>query len=425
MQDTSTIDIDLAAIDHNMSVIRRVVGDHCALCPIVKADAYGLGVARVARRLVSAGAEMLAVYSLRQAIETAAAVNGATPILVLMPVTEIAREDELVRLMLGGQLHLVVHDEANLAALEAHAEAIGVDLPVHLEIDVGMSRGGARPAEAARMLRSIHEGRRLSLRGIFAHFSHARTDAARTARQLEVFDAVVAANRDLIPEDVIEHVASTYALARSTRYHRAMVRFGLAWLGYGLEELDAPGAIMAPGDLRPVVRWSSRVVQAKQVPAGTAVGYGARWTAQRPSTIALVPVGYADGYPTLRDPASPATLWVRLHAPGGAPVDAPVVGAVNMDQVTVDVTGLHDGDPRAWIGCEVELVSRDPASRAHMPCLAAAAGMIVHEALTRLNPRIARTVSTSTACQVSSCAIEIVPSVVSESPAQRLGSAVG
>ena len=112
MQDTSTIDIDLSAIDHNMSVIRRTVGPDCALCPIVKADAYGLGVTRVARRLVGAGAQMLAVYSLRQAMETAAAVNGAVPVLVLMPVTTIAREDELVRLMLAGQLHLVVHDEA-------------------------------------------------------------------------------------------------------------------------------------------------------------------------------------------------------------------------------------------------------------------------------------------------------------------------
>ena len=119
MQDTSTIDIDLSAIDHNMAVIRRVVGDGCALCPIVKADAYGLGVGNVARRLVAAGAEMLAVYSLRQAIETAAAINGAKPVLVLMPVTRIEREDELVRLMLAGQLHLVVHDEANLEALEA------------------------------------------------------------------------------------------------------------------------------------------------------------------------------------------------------------------------------------------------------------------------------------------------------------------
>lgn len=424
MQDTSTIDIDLAAIDHNMSVIRRVVGDRCALCPIVKADAYGLGVSRVARRLVAAGAEMLAVYSLRQAIETAAAVNGATPILVLMPVTDIAREDELVRLMLGGQLHLVVHDESNLAALEACAQSIGVTLPVHLEIDVGMSRGGARPDEAARILQAIHDGGRLSLRGIFAHFSHSRCDAAVTARQLEAYDAVVAANRHLIPDDVIEHVASTYALARSTRYHRSMVRFGLAWLGYGLEELDAPGAIMAPGDLRPVVRWSSHIVQAKQVPAGTAVGYGSRWTAPRHSTIALVPVGYADGFPTQRDGAS-GSLWVRLHAPGGAFVDAPVVGAVNMDQITVDVTGLDQADPRAWIGCEVELVSRDRASRAHLPNLAAAAGQIVHEALTRLNPRIARTVSTSVSSPGASCTIEVVSPRGPESAVQRLSSAVG
>ena len=425
MQDTSAIDIDLAAIDHNMSVIRRVVGDSCALCPIVKADAYGLGVARVARRLVSAGAEMLAVYSLRQAIETAAAVNGATPILVLMPVSEIAREDELVRLMLGGQLHLVVHDEANLAALDACAAAIGVALPVHLEIDVGMSRGGARPEEASRILRALVGNPRLVLRGVFAHFSHARTDAAITARQLEIYDAFVAAHRALIPHDVIEHVASTYALARSTRYHRTMVRFGLAWLGYGLEELCAPGAIMAPGDLRPVVRWSSRVVQVKDVPAGTPVGYGARWTAPRDSTIALVPVGYADGYPVLRDARPGAGQWVRLHAPDGATFEAPVVGAVNMDQITLDVTGIVAGDQHRWIGCEAELISRDPSSKAHLFSLAEASGMIPHEALTRLNPRIARTVSSAATPSGATCTIEVVPMRQADPAAMRLSTAAG
>jgi len=425
MQDTSTIDIDLSAIDHNMSVIRRVVGDGCALCPIVKADAYGLGVSRVARRLVSAGAEMLAVYSLRQAIETAAAVNASTPVLVLMPVSDITREDELVRLMLGGQLHLVAHDEANLAALEACANAIGVTLPVHVEIDVGMSRGGARPDEAGRMLRAIHEGGRLALRGVFAHFSHSRCDAGITARQLETYDAVVAANRRFIPSDVLEHVSSTYALARSTRYHRTMVRFGLAWMGYGLEELAAPGAILTPGDLRPVVRWSSRVVQAKVVPAGTPVGYGACWTAPRASTIALVPVGYADGYPVQRGSGAGGVQWVRLHAPSGAVVEAPVVGAVNMDQVTVDVTGLCDSDPHAWIGCEAELISRDPGSKAHLPRLAEASGLIVHEALTRINPRIVRTVSSGTVPAEAACTIEVVPQRSADAASQRRNSAVG
>lgn len=409
MQDTSTIDIDLAAIDHNMSVIRRVVGDGCALCPIVKADAYGLGVGRVARRLVSAGAGMLAVYSLRQAIETAAAVNGPTPILVLMPVSEIAREDELVRLMLGGQLHLVVHDEANLAALERCAAELGVTLPVHLEIDVGMSRGGARPDEAGRVLRLIGASRRLALRGVFAHFSHSRADSSITARQLEVFDAVLDENRRAIPADVLQHVASTYALARSTRFHRTMVRFGLAWLGYGLEELEAPGSILAPGDLKPAVRWASQIVQAKEIPAGTAVGYGGTWVSQRPSTIALVPVGYADGYPVRHGRTGDGSQWVRVQTPSGGLVDVPVVGAVNMDQVTVDVSGIASGDPHAWIGCEAELISRDQRSRASLPSVAAASGMIVHELLTRLNPRIARTVSSGAVPAGAACAIEVMP----------------
>jgi alanine racemase len=393
MQDTSTIDIDLSAIDHNMAVIRRVVGDGCALCPIVKADAYGLGVGNVARRLVAAGAEMLAVYSLRQAIETAAAINGAKPVLVLMPVTRIEREDELVRLMLAGQLHLVVHDEANLEALEACARHLGVELPVHVEVDVGMSRGGALPEDAIHIIHRICAGSRLRLRGVFAHFSHARSDAGLTARQLARYDDVIEACRGVMPADVHQHVASTYALARDARFHRGMVRFGLAWLGYGLDELEASAPVIDRSELRPVVRWTTSVVQAKQVGTGTAVGYGGRWVAPRPSTIALIPVGYSDGYPMPRNPQASVGACVRLFTPDGRTAHAPVVGAVNMDQITVDVTGLHTGDIHDWIGCTVELISRDIHAPTHLPRLAAESGMIPHELLTRLNPRIARTTS--------------------------------
>ncbi len=421
MQDTSTIDIDLSAIDHNMSVVRRAVGSGCALCPIVKADAYGLGVSRVARRLVGAGAEMLAVYSLRQAIETAAAVNAATPVLVLMPVTRIDREDELVRLMLAGQLHLVVHDEANLAALEACAAALGVELPVHVEVDVGMSRGGALPDEAVRIIGAIARGCHLSLRGVFAHFSHARTDARTTALQLAQYEHVIEASRGVMPAEAYQHVASTYALARDARYHRTMVRFGLAWLGYGLDELEAPHPVIAREELRPVVRWSTSVVQAKDVPAGTAVGYGGRWVAQRASTIALVPIGYSDGYPTGRLAPSGSGLCVRLCTPDGRVAHAPVVGAVNMDQITVDVTGLHAGDIHDWIGCGVELISRDIHAPTHLPRLAAEAGIIPHEMLTRLNPRIARTTSITANLFDS----ETAPAVRAVSEAPRVNAAAG
>jgi alanine racemase len=182
---------------------------------------------------------------------------------------------------------------------------------------------------------------------------------------------------------------------------------------------------MAPGDLRPVVRWSSRVVQVKEVPAGTPVGYGARWTAPRDSTIALVPVGYADGYPVLRDARPGAEQWVRLHAPDGSTFEAPVVGAVNMDQITLDVTGIVAGDQHRWIGCEAELISRDPSSKAHLFRLAEASGMIPHEALTRLNPRIARTVSSAATPSGVTCTIEVVPMRQADEGAPRLSTAAG
>lgn len=415
MQDTSILEIDLSAIDHNMSVIRSTVGASTSLCPIVKADAYGLGVSRVARRLVAAGADMLAVYSLRQAIETAAAINTGTPILVLMPVTTLPREDELVKLLLAGQLHLVVHDEANLAALDACASMLGVRLPVHVEVDVGMSRGGARPEEASRIIRSIAAHPLLRLAGVFAHFSNARADEALTARQAEAFELVVAANRRYIPEDCLEHVASTYAMARDRAFHRSMVRFGLAWLGYGLEELEAASPVLARGDLQPVVRWTSSVVQAKSIPAGTPVGYGSRWIADRASTIALVPVGYADGWPMPRAGAHGGQV-IGLRTPSGLFAHAPVVGAINMDQIAVDVTELHAGDCHDWIGCEAELVSREALAPNSLPALAAASGMIPHELLTRINPRIPRaTVSTAT--------IEVMPRAAAEAP--RVNSAAG
>ena len=120
-----------------------------------------------------------------------------------------------------------------------------------------------------------------------------------------------------------------------------------------------------------VVRWSTAVVQSKDVPAGTAVGYGGRWVAQRNSTIALIPVGYSDGYPSSRNALASSGTCVRLWTPDGRMAHAPVVGAVNMDQITVDVTGLHAGDAHDWIGCPVELVSRDAHAPTHLPMLAA------------------------------------------------------
>jgi alanine racemase len=408
MHEPSCVEINLSAIDHNMAAIRRLVGPQCKLCPIVKADAYGMGAARVARRLATAGADLIAVYSLPQAAELGlASANQSplgTPVLVLMPVADIRRGDETSRMLTSGRLHLTVHDATQLEALASLADQYATTIPVHLEIDSGLSRGGARPEDAVRLLDRIANDRRFALKGVFTHFANSRTDRAATDGQLTTFDAFLAANAHALAPDTEVHVASTYALFRHHRYHRSMVRFGLAWAGYGLEELDGGELELGDDLLRPCVRWRSRVVQVKRIPVGTAVGYGARWTAKRPSTIGLVPVGYADGFPVYRPDATAEgqalgtgqKIAILREVTRGARTEivrefAPVIGAVNMDQITVDLTDLDLLTQRdGGLGMTVEIVSPDPAAPNHLPRLAGRSGMIPHEMLCRIHPKIPR-----------------------------------
>ena len=408
MHEPSCVEVNLSALDHNMAAIRRLVGAECKLCPIVKADAYGLGASRVARRLASAGADLVAVYSLPQAAELGAATANQSslgvPVLVLMPVSEIRRGDETARMLTSGRLHLTVHDLAHYESLAAIAEQFATTIPVHVEVDTGLSRGGARPEEAGRLLDRVASDRRFALKGVFTHFANSRVDRAGTDAQLDRFDELLAASAHTLADDTDIHVASTYALFRHRRYHRSMVRFGLAWAGYGLEELDGGELELGDDLLRPCLRWRSRLVQVKRIPAGTPVGYGSRWVAKRPSTIGLVPVGYADGFPVYRpdvtggdaNGAQPQRIAVLREVSRGARTEivrefAPVIGAVNMDQITVDLTDLDLLTQRdGGVGLTVELVSPDASAPNHLPRLAARSGMIPHEMLCRVHSRIPR-----------------------------------
>jgi alanine racemase len=145
-----------------------------------------------------------------------------------------------------------------------------------------------------------------------------------------------------------------------------------------------------------VLRWSSSLIHVRRVPRGTSIGYGWLWTARRDAMLGLVPVGYADGYPTLRD-GSPddsgaATRWVRIVA-GDREAEAPVVGTVNMDQLCVDLTGLEHvlaGLPNGGLGAEVELYGSDRTARNYLPTIARRTGLRPYELLCRLSARIPR-----------------------------------
>jgi len=392
MRHTSVIQVDLSAIDHNMSVLRRAIGPSASVCPVVKADAYGLGAPRVAKRLAASGAAMLAVYTLEQAAELVRVVPGV-PILVLMPVWEIDRTDELYRALIAGRLNLTVHGLDHLEGVIHIAERFGAVLPLHVEVDTGMSRGGAGEPEVPAILKRICNNRWTRVAGLFTHLASAAGTDGSADRQRERFERVIHDCQGFLPRECLLHAANTDAALRSGRFHFNMIRVGLAWAGLGGETLPADERFDLGDQLRPALTWSSRIVHVKDVGAGQPVGYGGTWTAGRDSRIGLIPVGYADGYPTGAAGADadpePAMVAVRITTSGGSRrAFAPVVGAVNMDQITVDLTDLAEGT--VGVGSDVELISPDPSAANHVSRLAARAGILPHALLSGINPRIRR-----------------------------------
>lgn len=390
MRNSSSIIIDLAAVDRNVLSIKQWLAPECDLCAVVKADGYGLGCARIARQLASSGVGMFAVYNLAQA-EAICAANITTPILVLMPVREIDTGGAIHRLLIAGRLHLVVHSLSHAQELAALSEGLGGGpIPVHLEVDTGMGRGGAVASEAARVLAFIADERRLRLAGVFTHFSDSRADDLRTHGQMSAFEEFLDRNAHQTNADAVIHAANSHAMLRSSRFHRSMVRSGLAWTGLVDAGDDAAGIHL----LDPIFTWESSIVHVKDVSPGSPVGYGSLWEAQRPTRLALIPVGYFDGYPTGGVNARERCVRILAQTPGGVRSwDAPVVGAVNMDQIVVDITRVEGslGYGDGHIGMTAQLYGADRSRPNYLPRIAETVGAHPYELLCRLSSRIPRT----------------------------------
>lgn len=393
MQDRSRIEVNLDALEHNASVVRRACaagagtrGGAVGICAVLKADGYGLGAVELARRLEQCGVEMAAVYAPEDAGRLVEA-GITTPILVLAPVESLGFDGALFLAVRGGRVHFAAHSMVQVEALEASAALIGVKLPVHVEVDTGMSRGGVGPDEAAKVVGHVVASERLRLAGVFSHLASADRDPFVTREQNEKFALWLARVRPLLPQSCAVHLANSFGLFRATTLHRDMVRVGLALLGYAEEEFRDVAAFELAGvahDLAPVVRWSSRIVHVSRIEAGAPAGYGSTWRAKRATRLGLVPVGYADGYPL----ALGNTGMLGIETAPGKMVHAPIVGAVSMDQVTIDLTDLPES--AAGVATPVEIVSADRSAPNHLPALAKAAGTITHELLCRLSPRVAR-----------------------------------
>ncbi len=350
----SLLEVDLGAVVVNWrSLCARHAGPVAA---VLKADAYGLGAVPVARALHDAGCRHFFVAHLAEAL----AIRDAAPGAMLAVLNGLWSGDAALYTAAG--ITPVLGSLAELDAYAAHARIAGGALPALLHVDTGMNRLGLSADELDTL--AADPARLLGIRVLY------------------VMTHLAAAEVPDDPQNVRQHAAFADACARLPPAPRSLSNSSGIFLDGFSSDLARPGAALygvnptpgQPNPMRPAVRLRAQVLQVRTVPAGAGVGYNATWTAPRPSRIATLPVGYADGYPRSLSNRAAACF-------DGAPV--PLVGRVSMDLATFDVTDLPAIQPGAWL----DLIGPE------MPVdeVAARAGTNAYEILTQLGPRYHRT----------------------------------
>ncbi|HEV8631027.1 MAG TPA: alanine racemase [Thermoanaerobaculia bacterium] len=358
----SWAEIDLDALVANLALVRTRVGGARVL-GIVKADAYGHGAPQVARTLAAAGIDFLGVAMVEEGAEVRRA-GVEAPILMLGPLRR-----EQLPLVPRYRLTPAVSSLDQLESWLEWCAATGHQQDIHLKVDTGMRRLGIELEAVPRALALVRAQPCLRLTGVLSHLADADDlDSLRNEDQEERFEGVLAQLTPAEREAVWIHLANSAAALHWPPTRHTLVRCGLAL--YGLD----PARV--EHELVPALSIRARVVTVRDVPTGGRVGYSGRWTALRPSRIGVLQLGYADGYP-----------W-RLGNRAEALVDGrrvPVVGAVSMDMITVDLT-----DTAAGLGSEVILLGRQGAVEISAWEIAERADTIPYEVLTRFGLRLAR-----------------------------------
>jgi alanine racemase len=378
----TTAHVDLGAIQANYRALAAYLAHEADLnrragaaaptpgiLAVVKANAYGHGAVRVARALRDAGADWLAVADIEEGIELRESGDrGRILVFGALSVSEVAG-------VFTHDLTPTVSSPGAAQSLGAASRARGTRLRCHLKIDTGMNRLGFRHDNLDRTLPAVLGDPGLEVEAVYTHFAtadepeHPLFDTQRV--RFETARAAVA-RHGAAPRLV--HAANSAACLRDSRTWADLVRPGL--LLYGV----VPPPLAATVPLRPAMTLTSRVVAVKGAREGEGVGYGARHTAAAPETLAVVPAGYADG------------LDRRLEGRGAVLVRgrrAPIVGAVSMDMLTVDVTGIEGvstGDEVVLLGTQGEASWQTIDARE----MAAWIGTIPYEVLCRLGARVAR-----------------------------------
>lgn len=367
--------VNLDQVAHNYALIRSLLAPDCMIMGVVKADAYGHGDKYIADQLVRLGVNWFGVSNLEEALSLR---NQGIfhPILIFGPTPA-----EHAALLNEYNITQTVYSKEYAGELHAAAEAAGVDIAIHIKVDTGMSRLGfvvdnGFAAHSVEEIEAICAMPQFSAHGIFTHFACADETAedsvAYTRGQFAKFRDIMARLERKGIAFAIRHCCNSAGTLAFPEMHLDMVRPGV--ILYGLNPSDD---LAGKADLRPAMELYSCVSMVKEIAAGTTVSYGRFYTAHRPTKIATVAIGYADGYE--RELSNKARMLVRGKY-------ADVVGRVCMDQLMLDVTHI-DG---VKAGDVVTIVGADGGSRLTFDEMADLSGTINYEKVCLIGKRVPR-----------------------------------
>ena len=362
---TSWVEVGLSALKHNLAEVRTLVGPAVKIMAVVKADAYGHGVAKAAKAFADAGADYFGVTTVEEGLAVRAAGIRA-PVLIFSPLLPDQMEAAL-----SADLEQTVCDLSPAEALSAAAERMGKSARVHVKVDTGMGRLGVVPGDCPDFMYRLLNFPAIEAAGVYTHFADTDSKDFSAAREQNAeFSALV----DLLAaKDIplgLRHAASSAAILNLPESRYDMVRPGTILYGQYPVRL-----VERKLDLRETWCLKTRIVALRKLPRGAKVGYGGEFITARPTLAAVLPIGYSDGFTLMPESvaqraAQPLRTIARklLGVAGVSTVtirerEAPVIGRVSMQMCSVDVTDI----PGAQIGDEVIVPARRTTTSSRIP----------------------------------------------------------
>ncbi|HOT92614.1 MAG TPA: alanine racemase [Anaerolineae bacterium] len=357
-------EIDLDAIAHNVRAIKDFVGPNTEIIASVKANAYGHGLLPIARTALEAGASRLAIHRVQVAVILRE--SGITaPILIMGHVPPSG-----VDLILRNHITPTLTNRETAQLISARAEE---PVPVHIKIDTGMSRYGLDAEKVVDFVRYVASLPNLRVEGLFTHFATAdEPDLTHARRQLERFQAILDELARIGYPIAVPHICNSAGLVRFPEAHMAAVRPGLLIYGMAPSPASTP-----PFPIKRALTLKTTVINVRDLAPGTAISYGRTFIAQKPIRVALIPLGYGDGYP--RQASNRGAVLIRGQR-------APICGRICMDQMVVEVTDI----PGVCVGDEAVAIGPQGDDEITAEEVATWSDSINYEVVTGLLPQVVR-----------------------------------